>query len=173
LLNRYRVVKPYRGFESLRLRQPLNRLRSAPFNKPIFFKPISLSPFTNVRFRTILTGNDPGVGAGVMEKRLNAARVAATSAKGNYPDGGGLYLQVQIGADGKPRKSWLYRFTSPISRRERFMGLGSLDHVSLAGARGARDAARDIVRRGLTQSMRGASMSARSKLKESDKPQSR
>ncbi len=24
LLNRYRVVKPYRGFESLRLRQPLN-----------------------------------------------------------------------------------------------------------------------------------------------------
>ena len=31
LLNRYRVVKPYRGFESLRLRQPLkNRERSAP-----------------------------------------------------------------------------------------------------------------------------------------------
>ena len=46
-----------------------------------------------------------------MEKRLTALRVASLKAKGNYPDGGGLYLQVAIGADGTPRKSWLYRFT--------------------------------------------------------------
>jgi hypothetical protein len=67
----------------------------------------------------------------VVEKRLTALRFAAIAAKGNYPDGGGLYLQVQIGKDGKPRKSWLFRFVSPIERRERFMGLGSLDHVEM------------------------------------------
>jgi hypothetical protein len=83
-----------------------------------------------------------------VEKRLTALRVAAIAAKGNYPDGGGLYLQVQIGKDGKPRKSWLFRFVSPIERRERFMGLGSLDHISLAEARKARDEARETIRRG-------------------------
>jgi len=83
-----------------------------------------------------------------MEKRLTAVKVAAIATKGNYPDGGGLYLQVQIGKDGKPRKSWLYRYVSPTEKRERFMGLGSLDNVSLAGARKARDAARDIANSG-------------------------
>ena len=34
LLNRYRVVKPYRGFESLRLRQPSPWLRLAYASKP-------------------------------------------------------------------------------------------------------------------------------------------
>jgi hypothetical protein len=30
LLNRYRVVKPYRGFESLRLRQQIKIVRDVP-----------------------------------------------------------------------------------------------------------------------------------------------
>jgi hypothetical protein len=44
-------------------------------------------------------------------------------------DGGGLYLQVAPGN----AKSWLFRFV--IAGRERWMGLGSAEHVSLAEAR--------------------------------------
>jgi Arm DNA-binding domain len=50
-----------------------------------------------------------------------------------YADGGGLYLQVTPGS-GSNSKSWIYRYTSS-SGKERFMGLGSLDAVSLADAR--------------------------------------
>jgi hypothetical protein len=54
-------------------------------------------------------------------------------AKGAKPirlgDGGGLYLQVAPG----DAKSWLFRFT--IAGRERWMGLGSAEQVSLAEAR--------------------------------------
>jgi integrase len=50
-----------------------------------------------------------------------------------YADGGGLYLQVTPGS-GSNSKSWIYRYTSS-SGKERFMGLGSLDTVSLADAR--------------------------------------
>ena len=67
-----------------------------------------------------------------MEKRLTALRIAALKKKGVHPDGGGLYLQVTIGADGTPRKSWFFRFTSPETHKERLMGLGSLSYVSLA-----------------------------------------
>jgi integrase len=48
-------------------------------------------------------------------------------------DGGGLYLQAVVGAGGVVRKSWLFRFAE--NGRERQMGLGSLDSVSLGQAR--------------------------------------
>jgi integrase len=74
-------------------------------------------------------------------------------------DGGGLYLQVTMGADGKtPRKSWLFRFATgkvEISRagkprrEERQMGLGSLDTVSLAEARERAAEARKQRERGI------------------------
>jgi integrase len=50
-----------------------------------------------------------------------------------YADGGGLYLQVTPGSAGDS-KSWIYRYASATGK-ERFMGLGSLDTVSLAEAR--------------------------------------
>ena len=50
-----------------------------------------------------------------------------------WADGGGLYLQCTAGADGGIRKSWLYRFAR--KGREREMGLGSAESVSLAEAR--------------------------------------
>jgi hypothetical protein len=50
-----------------------------------------------------------------------------------YADGGGLYLQVTPGS-GRTSKSWIYRYASATGK-ERFMGLGSLDTVSLADAR--------------------------------------
>ena len=43
----------------------------------------------------------------------------------------GLYLQVARGGT----KSWLYRFKSPIKSKQREMGLGSLELVSLKEAR--------------------------------------
>lgn len=50
-----------------------------------------------------------------------------------WADGGGLYLQCTKGADGGIRRSWLYRFAA--KGRERQMGLGSAETVSLAEAR--------------------------------------
>ena len=52
---------------------------------------------------------------------------------GMHCDGGGLYLQAVTGASGAIRKSWLFRFVE--KGRERQMGLGSLETVSLAQAR--------------------------------------
>jgi integrase len=52
---------------------------------------------------------------------------------GMHCDGGGLYLQVTTGADRAVHRSWLYRFA--LNGRERHMGLGSLNNVSLAEAR--------------------------------------
>ncbi len=51
-----------------------------------------------------------------------------------YADGGGLYLQVTPGSNGDISKSWIFRFAT-ADRTERYMGLGSLDAVSLAEAR--------------------------------------
>jgi integrase len=58
---------------------------------------------------------------------------ARNAGLGMHADGGGLYLQCTRGTDGSVRRSWLFRFAA--NGRERQMGLGSLDEVSLAEAR--------------------------------------
>jgi integrase len=64
--------------------------------------------------------------------RLSSARsVETVSAAGYYLCAPNLYLQVARGGT----KSWIFRFKSPISARQREMGLGSLELVSLAQAR--------------------------------------
>jgi hypothetical protein len=68
-----------------------------------------------------------------MPKRLNrlsAVKVASTKKPGFYADGDGLYLQVTDGGS----RSWVYRFKT--GGRTRDMGLGSLNTVGLAEARG-------------------------------------
>ncbi len=57
-------------------------------------------------------------------------------------DGGGLRLDV----DRNGNKSWVFRFTSPVTGRERFMGLGPAGDVTLAQARDAAQAARTLIR---------------------------
>lgn len=52
---------------------------------------------------------------------------------GMHSDGGGLYLQATLAADGTVNRSWIFRFA--LGGRERQMGLGSLQVVSLAEAR--------------------------------------
>ena len=63
---------------------------------------------------------------------LNSVRSVQTiSAVGYHRCGPGLYLQVASGGT----KSWLFRYKSPITARQREMGLGALSLVSLAEAR--------------------------------------
>jgi integrase len=72
-------------------------------------------------------------------KRLTAIKVTRLSQPGRYPDGGGLYLQVSKWRT----KAWLFRFER--DGRERQMGLGSIDAVSLADARERAKAARLLI----------------------------
>ena len=60
----------------------------------------------------------------------NASRVGYT-ADGKQP---GLNLQVADGVNGVVR-SWVFRYTSPITRKRRELGLGSTRSVGLADAR--------------------------------------
>ena len=63
---------------------------------------------------------------------INSAKgVEAVSKPGYHRCGHGLYLQVSK----QGTKSWLYRYKSPITQKQREMGLGSLSFVSLAEAR--------------------------------------
>ncbi|MEZ5962014.1 MAG: tyrosine-type recombinase/integrase [Hyphomonadaceae bacterium] len=80
--------------------------------------------------------------------RLSARAVATVKTPGLHADGGGLYLQVTLGADGAVRRSWLLRFTAPDGRR-REMGLGSAELVGLCDARDAALAARKQVAAGV------------------------
>jgi integrase len=50
-------------------------------------------------------------------------------------DGGGLYLQVTLGADGNVRRSWIFRYQRSQHDKKRDMGLGSLQDIGLAEAR--------------------------------------
>ena len=61
--------------------------------------------------------------------RLTALTAARLKAKGMYPDGGGLYLQVS--ANGA--KSWIYRYS--LGGRTREMGLGPFHTFDLKTAR--------------------------------------
>lgn len=72
--------------------------------------------------------------------RLSARAVAALTAKGYYPDGGGLYLQISAAGT----KSWIFRFM--LAGRAREMGLGPLNTVSLAEARAEAERCRKLAR---------------------------
>ena len=63
---------------------------------------------------------------------INSAKgVEAVGKPGYHRCGQGLYLQVSK----QGTKSWLYRYKSPITQKQREMGLGSLNFVGLAEAR--------------------------------------
>lgn len=68
--------------------------------------------------------------------------------KGRHALGDGLYLQVTRHEEGRTCRSWIFRYMSPETRKERFMGLGALDRVPLAEARAAIGAARSLLRQG-------------------------
>lgn len=76
--------------------------------------------------------------------KLTALRVRNARPGDRLSDGGGLRLDVDKGGNG----SWIFRFTSPLIGKERFMGLGPVGDVSLASARTAAQEARALVRDG-------------------------
>jgi integrase len=64
--------------------------------------------------------------------RLSSVKVKNAKI-GMHCDGGGLYLQCTSGPGRSIGRSWLFRYA--IKGRERQMGLGAVDEVSLADAR--------------------------------------
>ena len=75
--------------------------------------------------------------------RLNALAVSRAKQLGMYADGGGLYLQVT----GPEARSWVYRYAR--GGRTRYMGLGSLNAVSLSEARARAAEARRLASAGI------------------------
>jgi integrase len=74
---------------------------------------------------------------GRLRKPISAATVAKLKKPGHYAVGDGCYLQIAAGGT----RSWVLRYT--LNGRARYMGLGSANLISLAGARAkARDARR-------------------------------
>jgi integrase len=80
------------------------------------------------------------------EKRLTARGVAAAVQPGMYPDGGGLFVAVDLDAKGQSRRRWIWRYR--INGKRRDMGLGSPDQISLADVRAERDKWRAALREG-------------------------
>lgn len=77
-------------------------------------------------------------------------KLSALQAKNAKPgdkltDGDGLRLDVDKNGNG----SWILRFTSPVTGRERFMGLGPARDVSLSAARDLASDARATIRKGV------------------------
>lgn len=75
--------------------------------------------------------------------KLTQLQVDKQKAKGVYPDGAGLYLNVTIGGS----KSWLYRYM--LTGKQHWMGLGSYPDVSLAEAREKAADARKLTRQNI------------------------
>jgi integrase len=75
--------------------------------------------------------------------KMTALKVRSLTAPGRFGDGGGLWLQVRD-AD---HRSWLFRYTSV--GRQRQMGLGPVEDVSLAQARLAAAECRRLLLQGL------------------------
>ena len=77
--------------------------------------------------------------------KLTDRFVKTTKEPGMYGDGGGLWLQVgpTLG------KSWIFRFTSPITGKPRFAGLGAFPVLTLAEARDEALTCRRKIRNGI------------------------
>lgn len=75
--------------------------------------------------------------------RLSALQVGRIKEPGVYPDGNGLYLQVTEHGT----KSWIHRYT--LAGKARWMGLGSLEFVSLSEARTLTVANRKLLHEGI------------------------
>lgn len=84
-----------------------------------------------------LSSNTEEKGPGNSRKSNFTARGIISLAKPGYhadPDNKGLYLQITK-FQGSITKSWIFRFSSPVTLKRREMGIGSLESLSLANAR--------------------------------------
>ena len=92
-----------------------------------------MAPGTSSNIWFLLEGSKVGRRAATA---LTARKVLTTTKVGYHADGmqPGLNLQVTPGQQGLSR-SWVFRYTSPTTKKRREMGLGSVDARSLAEAR--------------------------------------
>jgi integrase len=74
--------------------------------------------------------------------KLTALQVKNAKPGDKLSDGGGLRLDL----DKNGNAAWIFRYTSPATGRERFMGLGPANDVSLTRARDAAQEARELLR---------------------------
>lgn len=77
-----------------------------------------------------------------------------TAKAGMHPDGGGLYLRVTQGKQGEDRvpvlnRYWLFRYAHRGTGKDRQLGIGPLDTVTLADARAAAKQCREQLPAGL------------------------
>jgi len=80
--------------------------------------------------------------------RLSARTIASKKQPGLYCDGGGLYLQISPSGD-RVSKTWIFRYTSPITKKLRYMGLGAVHVVTLPEAREKAATQRGLLSRGI------------------------
>src|SRR5690349_14645139 len=87
-------------------------------------------------------------------KRLTPKGVTALKKEGYYSDSEAVGLYVQVAYRQRAGRlhrrhgvvrSWVYRFTSPVLKRVRWMGLGSCEVIPLVEARSLAKAARRLV----------------------------
>ena len=83
-----------------------------------------------------------------VKHKLTARMVDQIKTPGVYADGEGLFLQVTVGRDDRPRRSWLVRYTTQGGKR-REMGLGRVELLDLADAREAAVNARKLAKAGI------------------------
>jgi integrase len=76
-------------------------------------------------------------------------RRGRTATAGTHADGGGLYLRVTAGKDGALSRYWLFRYADRRTGKDRQLGIGPLDTVSLASARAAARQCREQLLAGL------------------------
>jgi hypothetical protein len=79
---------------------------------------------------------------------LTALQVSKIAILGKHSDSTGLFCRSRLARVGVA-KSWLFRFTSPVTGKERSQGLGSYPEISLSEARRRRDQARALVLAGV------------------------
>ena len=77
--------------------------------------------------------------------KLSPLKVQRLRAPGLYSDGGGLYLQIKAAG----ARSWVFRYRMGGRKTPRDMGLGSLETVSLADARGKATDKRNLILAGI------------------------
>ena len=80
-----------------------------------------------------------------MSNLKSARSVQTITQVGYHRCDAGLYLQVSKSGS----KSWLFRFKSPLTTKQREMGLGSLNTISMAQARELAVECRRLVLSGL------------------------
>jgi Arm DNA-binding domain len=80
-------------------------------------------------------------------KRITSTRSVEHAGPGKHKDDEVTGLRLDVDARGNG--SWVVRYKSPVSGKERYMGLGAASDVGLAAAREAARAARALIAKGI------------------------